>query len=220
MSRSLCARVLLLILSSGGSTGLADDDGPASCRVASPRDCRLLVTGIEVGTDYFDPGRRVDWIKFGDEKKRFRRLLPGDVVQEGQLIGRLDDRLAREELKTRETALQIAETSLNECRTTRELAEKRLRTMEKEVRNTPSGRGADYEGARLTVKRWEEEVNAAEDKVTACKAAHKRARADLATYEIRSPATGVVIELCKDGGTDVRAGEALLRISVWPSKKP
>src|SRR5262249_20112659 len=95
-------------------------------RAADPivvEDCRLVVDETQevpaehegvllfIGTDVKEsekvPDDQLIKIKVGNEEKRFRKLKEGDLIEKGQLLGLVDDQMARDELAIKEANIGI-----------------------------------------------------------------------------------------------------------------
>jgi multidrug resistance efflux pump len=170
-----------------------------------------------VGTEVKDGEavRPEDAATDGPAAKRYRRLREGDAVEAGQLLWRLDDRLARGDVAAKEALLRVSEAEQNAAMKTKEEAERRVKAMEDSMRLVPGSISIDdYQGANLTAVRYREDGVAKKATVELRKAELEYAKAVLATYEYRSPVRGVVREIPKLPGEAVRTGEPVLRVAV------
>jgi multidrug resistance efflux pump len=189
-----------------------DPGGPAR-EVRGERDGVLLFIGTEIKPGEKVPPGRVVTAKVGAETRQYRRLQEGDRVEEGQLLARLDDRLARVEVAIKREDLPAWKAESRAASKTRDEAERRVAAMEKLNRNTPGAVSAeDYEGARLTARRYAEEVEAKAAAVRRAEAELRHAEALLAAYEVRSPWRGVVRSVDRYPGEAVGAGALILRV--------
>jgi multidrug efflux pump subunit AcrA (membrane-fusion protein) len=183
--------------------------------VRGRRDGVLVLCGTSVRAgEVVAPGEVVT-VGAGAAAKRYRRLREGDTVEAGQLLARLDDRLARTDVAAKEAAVQAAEAEHRAAQNTKEEAERRVKDMEESNRKVPGSVSRDdYHQAAVTLARYREEEIAGEAAVVVRQAELEQAKALLTTYEIRSPARGVVRELLKVPGEAVKAGEPVLRLGV------
>ena len=86
----------------------------------------LLFIGTDIkGGEEVAPGRTVT-VKVGGAVKKYRRLEVGDTVEEGQLLARVDDRLARDALAIKQAAVEAAEAHRRNAAKTRDEAKKRF----------------------------------------------------------------------------------------------
>jgi multidrug efflux pump subunit AcrA (membrane-fusion protein) len=199
------------------------DRRPAAAKVGAEkvRDVRgkrdgvlvLFGTAVKAG-EVVAPDRAVA-VGDGAEAKRYRRLREGDTVEAGQLLARLDDRLARADVATKEVAVRAAEAEHRAAQNTKKEAERRVLLMEESNRRVPGSVSRDdYQQAAATLHRYREEEIAREAAVAVRQAELEQARVLLTAYEVRSPARGVVRELLKEPGEAVKAGEPVVRLGV------
>src|SRR5262249_35895216 len=80
--------------------------------VASQRDGLVVVVGREIKDGGTVQPERVVTVKVGGVEKKFYRWKEGDKVEEGQLLLRLDDRLARDEVAIKLAKGMAAEADL------------------------------------------------------------------------------------------------------------
>jgi RNA polymerase sigma factor (sigma-70 family) len=204
--------------------GATRDGRPAAARGEKVRDLRTPREGVLtlVGTEIKDgeavSADQVVTIGSGAAAKRYRLLRDGDTVAEGQLLARLDDRLARTEISLEEAQIEASKAEASASRRAKENAERRVSAMEESMRRVPGSVSKDdYEGAKLTAKRFVEEELARYSAVQLHTAKRDQLTNVLRTYEMHSPVRGVVRELLKSPGEAVRAGEPVLRIAVLPA---
>jgi RNA polymerase sigma factor (sigma-70 family) len=88
-------------------------DPAAVFNVPSQREGVLLVVGREVKAGAKTPANLLVTVKVDGEVKRYRRLRVGDMVEEGQLLARVDDRLARLDLEVQESKLEAAKADVD-----------------------------------------------------------------------------------------------------------
>jgi RNA polymerase sigma factor (sigma-70 family) len=141
------------------------------------------------------------------------RWKKGDHVKTGQVLGRLDDRLAREEVQIKTAKLEASEADLRVSEKTREEAqarlERRLRVAQRS--DTPDAR-EDVTGARLTLQRYQAEVISKRAAVAITSAELRQAQAVLEAYVIVSPVTGVIRSIDRRPGEFVRQGQTVLLV--------
>ncbi len=147
-----------------------------------------------------------------------RQLLvrEGDPVQEGQLLARLDSRLAAVEVKIRKTRLVASQTELGAAEKIRAESFQRLEVQRQIGRRC--GCTEDVRAAELTFARYLREANAAQAKVQLAERELEYAKILLDLYTIRSPAAGVVQEVRKQRGEAVREYDTVFLIR--PVEKP
>ncbi len=96
--------------------------------IPSQRDGVIAFMGTEIKKGETVPESRQFSITIGNEVRKFRRLHIGDIIQKGQLIGQLDDRLARAELGIKQAKLATAEADKTSWEKTRDEAYQRWLT--------------------------------------------------------------------------------------------
>jgi multidrug resistance efflux pump len=136
-------------------------------------------------------------------------------VDEGQLLAKVDDRLARADLAIKLARVETAEADLRATRKTKEEAQKRLdalRLQAATVRGSVSKE--EMRAAEMAVDRCDEEENAR-------RAAIAQARTDLAgaqlvveMHEIRSPVRGVIRTIYKQRGEGVKSLDPVLQLQI------
>lgn len=188
--------------------------------VPSQRDGILLMLGTEIKEGENVPSERIITIKVGDEVKKYRRLRKGDKVEPGQLLGRLDDRLARDEVSIKRAKVKASEADLIASEKTSEEAEQRYITVVK-IRSKVSVVGSPDEevrGAKLTWERYKQEVVSKKAAVDVAKLEMKQAQTLLEMYEIRSSIRGVIKAIHKGPGEAVKSLEPVLEIQGTESR--
>jgi hypothetical protein len=151
---------------------------------------------------------------------KHRRWKVGDTVEKGQLLARVDDKLARHEVAIKEAKVRqckievvVAEKTRDEAQTRYESSVK-LRTLSKLARPDEEVRGA-----KLVWERYVGEVDGKKAAVEIAEQELKQAQAVLETYEIRAPARGVLRAIYKQPGEAVRSLEAVFLLQVEAEKE-
>jgi RNA polymerase sigma factor (sigma-70 family) len=177
---------------------------------------RLIGTEIKPG-EKLAPGQIVT-MKTGQETIPYRRLNVGDRVEEGQLLARLDDRLAREELVIRKAKVAAAEADLVAADKTEREAHQRYQTQfDLSKRGTTSQE--ELRGAKLAWDRYASEAISKKEAVKIAKAEQQQAETTLSMNEIRSPIDGVIQKIYKHPGEAVRNLETVFRIRMADNKE-
>src|SRR6202011_1027973 len=98
--------------------------------VPAMHDGALLFLGTELkpGEEEKLPPGKIITVEIGKQKKKFRELVEDDEVEEGQLLGILDDRLARDELAIKTGKIDVAKADWEAAVKTREEYRQRLET--------------------------------------------------------------------------------------------
>jgi hypothetical protein len=153
-----------------------------------------------------EPGR----VRVRSVKKEFRLLRPGDTVRAGQTVALMDPNSAVKELRAKVTALETSESERKATAKNREEAERRVSAMEEAMRRIPSGSKDDYEGAKLTARRYFEEEVAKKAAVAKAQQQLLRAVAGVRSCEVRAPVSGVIRSIQKKQGAAVKSAETVL----------
>ncbi len=99
--------------------------------IPAQRDGQVLMIGTEIKDGEIVPADDIITIKTDGKERRFRRLKVGDKVAEGQLIGLLDDRLARLEVQSRKAKVQAAEADRLASEKTKDVAAEELKRLQR-----------------------------------------------------------------------------------------
>jgi multidrug efflux pump subunit AcrA (membrane-fusion protein) len=188
---------------------LCDGPAPRTVRVPSEVDGRLLGIFTEI-----KPGDKVadkDVIVVGEQK--YRRLREGDAVKAGQLLARVNDALARDDVDIGEAKMAAAEADMLASRKAKEEAKQRWDSVNDaiaRVRGTPSYE--DIRAAKLAYDRCAQEEVAKKANVAVAQRQLSKARTQLKMYEIRSPVEGVIKAVHLQRGEGVKQLETVLEI--------
>src|SRR5262249_33637443 len=137
----------------------------------------------------------------------------GDKVKQGQMLAQLDDRLARNDLETKQAKRAQAEAEYQAARAASTEAQNRLDRL-KQLLARAAVAQAEYEAAVLTRDRDRQEEAAKKEGVRAAQLDLERAQTILDMHTIRSPVSGVVQRILKRPGEAVRRLETLFEIRV------
>jgi RNA polymerase sigma factor (sigma-70 family) len=204
----------------GPAAAAPDTDGPEDViKVPSRVDGVLVLVGTEIKEgEKVPPGRAVT-VKVGGEEKKYRRLRVGDKIEEGQLLARLDDQVARDELAIKAVQVEAAQAERDAAAKTRDEAEQRYRTMERLSTGAKSFVSQeDIRAAKLTWDRYSFEEVGKKAFLGMARAEEKLAQTHLGLYEIRSPARGVLTKIARHAGEGVRAYEPVFQILTAPEQ--
>jgi RNA polymerase sigma factor (sigma-70 family) len=185
-------------------------DPAAVFNLPSEREGILLVVGKEAKAGAKIPTNLFVTVKVDGQVKSYRRLRVGDMIEEGQLLARVDDRLARLDLEVQNSKLEAAQADLSAAAQAKNAAEgyyNRLIRLpnaavgEKELSTAKSASDQAVEG-----------VKSKEAAVRQAQVAVKEAQIVLEMYEIRSPVRGVVKAILKSRGEAVKSLETVVQI--------
>jgi WD40 repeat protein len=160
----------------------------------------LLFIGTEVADSEAVPADRL--ITQGG--KRYRKLREGDVVKAGQLLARLDDRIARSEVGIRTGKLAAARADLTASEKTRDEARSRLDNGLK-LQKGRAISNEDFAERRLVFEKVSCEVLSKKEAVELARLELDQAKTALEMYEIRSSIDGVIKTIYKNPGEAVKS---------------
>jgi RNA polymerase sigma-70 factor (ECF subfamily) len=141
----------------------------------------------------------------------------GSPVQQGDLLFRLDDRLAVAEKRIKEYKLKASEAEGTASEKTRDEAYQRWQTQVRLMaRNAVSAE--DVRAAELTYIRYQQEALSKKEAIALAKAEVEEAQSILDLHTVRSPASGVVHSLLKKRGEAVNRLETVLILATFEPK--
>jgi RNA polymerase sigma factor (sigma-70 family) len=185
-------------------------DAIAVFNVPAQREGVLLVVGTEAKAGAKIPANLRVTVKVDGVEKTYRRLRVGDAVEEGQLLARFDDRLARLELEVQKSKLEAAEADLDAVSQAKSASEQRLRRFDK--LSTAIVEEREIFAAKSAVAQAIEGIKSKQALVRQAQAGLKEAQIVLEMYEIRSPVRGVVKAILKSRGEAVKSLETVVQI--------
>jgi RNA polymerase sigma factor (sigma-70 family) len=194
-------------------------DSGAKQDVPSQHDGVVMFIGTEIKEGEKVPDDQVVTVKIDDEIKKYRRLKEGDRVQVGQLLGRLDDRLARDDYLLKQLKVELARSDYNAADKTKLEAKARYDTQLR-LRNEGKRPSLD-EAVRAAKLLWDKLTFDVDGKRTTVKIAElelKQAQHRMQSHEIRSSIDGVIKKIYKQRGEGVRAYETVMLIQGDESK--
>jgi len=182
--------------------------------VPAQHDGTLWVIGTELKPGEQVPeNHRVITVKVGGVERKYRELKEGDIVEEGQLLGQLDNRLAHDDVAIAEAKITASEADFAASEKTREETYQRWQTAQKLFRG---GKGTiseeDYRGAKLTWERYLYEATSKKEATQLAKREKNKAGTTLEMHEIRAPISGVIKTLYHPGGEAVKNLEPVLHL--------
>jgi WD40 repeat protein len=201
-------------------------------RVADPiviNDCKLNVVdredvpaqrngvldfiGTEVKPDEMVPRHIRTWtVHLGEKPVLIRELKEGDEVREGDLLGRLDARLAMAEydIKKSKVTQAVADASASEKLT--EEGNQRYQTALKLKRTGNAISEEDVRGAWVTWQKYYQETIAKKEAIATAQAELKQAMVVLEMHEIRSKINGRIKTKYKRKGEAVKELEPVFQV--------
>src|SRR5260370_1939919 len=157
--------------------------------VSTQREGVLLFVGGPIKPGEQVPPGHLDSYFFGGKKHEYRRLKEGDIVEINDVLGRIDDRLARDEQDTKENKLIAARADLIVSDKTLLEARQRLRTQE-DLLKTRATSMEDYRGAQLAVDKYIGEVASKKAAIEVARAELQQTKTVVELHEIRSKIRG------------------------------
>jgi multidrug efflux pump subunit AcrA (membrane-fusion protein) len=182
--------------------------------VPSRRDGTVRILGTEIKPGDQVPADQIVSLKVGTETKKYRRLQKGDAVAEGQLLGFLDDCLARDEMGIKQARLRVAVADGEAAYKTKEELYARYQV---QVHLFKGGglratTEEDLRAALLLSQTKHYEWISKREAIKQAEAELRQAKTVLEMDEIRSPARGVVKTILKYPGEAVKKLEPILVI--------
>jgi WD40 repeat protein len=179
--------------------------------LSTQREGVLLFVGRPVKKGETVPPDHADQYLFDDEFHPYRRLKEGDIVKPNDVLGRIDDRLARAEKLSKQNKLKAAEADKVLSIKTRKEAEARYDT-QVALRRTRATSDEDLRAAKLGVEKYAADEVQKDAAVEVAKAELKQTETVLGLHEIRSKIGGQVKAIYKHKGEEVKNLEPILLI--------
>jgi WD40 repeat protein len=182
--------------------------------VPSQRDGVLLYICTDIKPGEQVPPDRIVAIKVADQERKYRRLKEGDAVEAGQLLGLLDDRMARDDWAIKKSQIAMNEAGLAAAERAREEAQDRYQTQLRLRTSTagPATSEEDVGGAKLTWYKNHYEAVSRREAMSLAALEFHQAQTVLGMYEIRSSIPGVIKRIHKNPGEAVKSLEPVVEI--------
>ena len=191
-------------------------------KLPSPVEGILAVIGREITQGENVPAVQVITLRTRDGEQKYRRLQVGDRVKEGEMLARLDDRLARTELAIQKAKVDVAKAEYDGAIKKKYDAQARLDRADRLVME--GGRKGsivspeDYSMAVLTRDSQKSEEDAKKAALDVAKLEMERAEINLEKCAIRSPFAGVITAIYKERGEAVQRLEPIFQIEILPAR--
>jgi len=180
-------------------------------KVSSFRVGILAVVGTELKDGEKVPDEQLLMASVANDKRKYRRLKVGDRVELNQLLGRIDDRLARDEVTIKEYKLDSAKAELVTSEKTRDEAEQHYRSQVDLFRRNSTSK-EELRAAELTWIKYKYEVVQKNAAIKVAQAELDQARTVVELHELRSPTRGVIKAILKHPGEAVQSLETVFVI--------
>jgi WD40 repeat protein len=181
--------------------------------LASPRDGILLFVGTELkpGEKEKLPKDRIITVKEGDKETSYRILKEDDEVSDGMLLGRLDDRVARDEYIAKTGKVTMADAEYKTAVSTRDEALVRWKRLE---RLGPGGAAAkeEIDERRLAYEKYLNDVTSKKEAINQAKLEANQALTILRLHEIHSPVAGVIKTVYRHPGEALKNLDPVLQV--------
>jgi RNA polymerase sigma factor (sigma-70 family) len=180
-------------------------------RIPSQREGVISFIGTEIKKGEKVPPERIVTVKVGGKELKYRRLKVGDRVEAGQLLGAVDDRLARAEMAIKEKKLEACKAELATSEKTRDEARERFNT---QVRLGAATNKEDLRAAKLTWEKYVSEVVSKQAAVTVAESELQASQVMIEMHEIRSRVNGVIKAIYNRPGEAVKSLEPVFLIQL------
>jgi multidrug efflux pump subunit AcrA (membrane-fusion protein) len=180
-----------------------------SIRVVSPSDGIIMVVGTEKPGEII-PKERIIAIRSGNKTRTFKKLKEGDLVDVEQVVARLDDRLALNEVERARTKLAAAKLDLEVSKKTSNEADLRYQIALKAPKGTFSVE--ELREKKLVADKFKLEVQARKEAVNLALLDIRQAEIILDMHVIRSPVRGWLRVIFYNRGEAVKALDPILEI--------
>jgi RNA polymerase sigma factor (sigma-70 family) len=186
--------------------------------IPAQRDGILLFIATEIKEGEEVPADQIVTIKVDGETKKYRRLKEGDKVEDGQLLARVDDRLARDDVAIKEAKLEVAEAELRAATKSEDEAKGRFARVQALQAKNAVGQD-EFAAAKLTWERYVEEVSAKSAVVKQAKREVKSAQTIVEMHEIRA-VRGTIKAILKQPREAVKSLETVFQIQTEGKATP
>lgn len=177
---------------------------PEKEEVPSQRDGVIWFIGTEVGENEEVPADRVFRTPESRGGKRYRRLMEGDMVKNGQLLAQLDDRLARDELASKKAKIIAAEADYAAADKARDEARTRYDTGVKLFQRKAISE-EELRERKLVWDKYTYEAKSKKEAVELARLEANQAQTVVGMHEIRSSIDGVIKTIYKNPGEAVKS---------------
>jgi RND family efflux transporter MFP subunit len=204
-----------LALAGGTALGLAF----GAAALAQPQDPAERTLAPSASADGVVVSGRLDWMVVSDLSARVEGILDviefsaGARVDQGQLIGKLDDTIARLSLEKQKRVVKLNDSAEAKAKAQRDQAVSKLARAKRLSVISPGSVSQEELDEKTADVNYADAIRQeARDKREADQAEQAIAEANLEFHRIMAPFPAVVIERLKSPGEAVRANEAVIRL--------
>jgi multidrug efflux pump subunit AcrA (membrane-fusion protein) len=181
--------------------------------LVSPREGIVLLVASDVNKGEKVPPERMVEYKVDGKTRSFKSLHEGDTVKAGQLLMKLDDRLARNELRIAKAKLAFAQAEHRGAHATLLEANARFETATRLWnKNPPAIAEEDYREKKLARDKFEPEIEGKKAQIAVAEIQVVNAEIIVEMHEVRSPVNGVIRTILKRAGEGVKALDPVIEI--------
>jgi RNA polymerase sigma factor (sigma-70 family) len=181
--------------------------------IPSQREGLISFIGTEIKKGEKVPPERIVTVQIGGKEFKYRRFKVGDTVESGQLLGGVDDELARAEMAIKEKKLVNAKTELTLSERTRDEAKERYATQQR-LKQQNATTDEDFRAAKLAWEKYFYEVISKNAAVGVAESELELAQTIVKQHQIRSKVGGVIKAIYKHPGEGVKILEPVFLIRV------
>lgn len=179
--------------------------------LATEREGVILFDGRPIEKGEKVPADHHDTYFFAGQEKPYWKLKEGDMVVVNQVLARVDDLLARDEMSIKESKLDSANADLAVSDKTHKEAIERLNT-QRDLLKTRATSKEEYRAAQLAVDKYYYEVISKKKAIVVAERELNQTKTVVEKHEIRSKINGQVKAIYKKKGESVKSLEPIFLI--------
>jgi len=182
-------------------------------KVPSLLDGIVQFIGTDINEGEIVPPEKTISVQVGGVRKIFRPLKKGDSVKEGQLLARLDDRLARAQMAVQESKVRSSKADFDGAKAIAEEAENKLKIAE-DLHRKHAIALEDFRSAQLTGSKMHFDMMTKKEAVKQAELEMEQVQTLIELHEIRCGVKGVIAVIHKRSGEGIRKFETVFEIEV------
>lgn len=181
--------------------------------VPSQREGVLFWVGTEVGEAEPVDEDRLLILNCAGKTRRIRLWKEGDVIQAGQLLAQMDDRLALEDVRIRTAKVLAAKADLASAQKVAEEAANKYETQERLRKNGRATSAEEVRAAKLAMERARYDAVSKEQGVALAESERHQAETVVALHQVRSSIPGIIKTVYRRAGESIKNLEPV--VQVW-----